>query len=401
MSSVIILGDPHLGKGQSIGKGGIGANLNSRIVDQLNLLDWTLERAVDTHTDNIIITGDIFEDPKPAPNLIALFVSWIKKCQAYDIQLHIIIGNHDILRSGNVYNSPLDIISEMDLENVSVYKDINTVIIDMTAFTFIPFRDRKSFEVNSNIEALNILRESLTYELASIPVTYTKVVVGHLAIEGSIPIGDELDDISNELFCPIEMFNGYDYVWMGHVHKPQVMKKNNPFIAHIGSMDISNFGETDHKKHIVFFNCNGPEDDIKFNVENLPTRSLKKVSIVVPKDVEDSTNYVLEELKKVDSWDKSIVKVEVALSSSELKSINKSSIEKYLSSQGAFNVTAISESKKVNLIKKDSNNTIDTKMDVLSAIKTYANTYVDASIRTEYIDLAKDIYAIYKSEAKE
>ena len=40
MGKVILLGDPHLGKGTGIGKTGIGSNLNSRIADQLNLLDW-------------------------------------------------------------------------------------------------------------------------------------------------------------------------------------------------------------------------------------------------------------------------------------------------------------------------------------------------------------------------
>lgn len=406
MSNAIILGDVHLGKGTNIGKTGVGANLNSRIVDQLNLLDWTLEQAVECHADHIILTGDVFEDPKPPPFLIALFIAWLKRCEMHGIHVHIIRGNHDILRSGNVYSSPLDIITEVELENVSVYCDINTIILGTTAFTFIPFRDRKSFSVGTGAEAIALLRDSLVYELASIPATYQKVIVGHLAIEGSIPIGDEIDDLTNELFCPLDMFNGYDYVWMGHVHKPQVMKKKTPYVAHIGSMDISNFGETDHRKFIVVFNIygeknNGPNSAV-WGVRDLPTRALKKVSISVPKDTTDSTEYVLDELKKLDSWDKSIVRVDVSLAAPELASVNKSVIEKYLTSQGVFNVTGISESKKIALIKKkDGNNNIDTKMDVDSAIKAYAQTYVDAAERPAFMELAKEIYLEYKIEAKE
>jgi DNA repair exonuclease SbcCD nuclease subunit len=404
MSYAIILGDVHLGKGVNIGKSGVGANLNSRIVDQLNLLDWTLDQAEEFFSENIIITGDVFEDPKPHPALITLFISWLKKCQAHDVNVHIIVGNHDILRSGFVYTSPLDIVSEIDLDNVFVYKDINTVLLGSTAFTFMPFRDRKSFGVNSAAEAISLLRDSLVYELASIPSTYKKVLVGHLAIEGSIPVGDEIDDMTNELFCPVDMFTGYDYVWMGHVHKPQVMKKSNPYIAHIGSMDISNFGETDHKKFVVAFNVYGevsPENSEPWGVRYLPTRQLKKVTITVPKDTEDSTAYVLDELKKLDAWDKSIVKVEIALAAPELKSVSKPSIEKYLTSQGVFNVTNISESKKIGLVKKDSNNTIDTKMDVASAIKAYSNTYVEEDMRSDFIELSMEIYNLYKAEAKE
>lgn len=398
MTTAIILGDVHLGKGTNIGKSGVGSTLNSRIADQLNLLDWTLERAVDHCAEHIILTGDVFEDPKPHPALITLFISWLKKCQVHDINVHIIVGNHDILRTGTIYSSPLDIISEAELDKIRVYKDIDTIIIGTSAFTLIPFRDRKSFSVSSNTEAVSIVRDSLVYELASIPITYRKVVVGHLALEGSIPIGDEIDDLTNELFCPPDMFNGYDYVWMGHVHKPQVMRKKDPYIAHIGSMDISNFGETDHKKHIVVFNC---AEDNGWSIEYLPTRPLQKITVSIPKDTEDTTAYVLEEIKKAGIQDKAIVRVDIALTAPELKSVNKSAIEKYLTGHGASNVNGISESKKVNLIKKDNNNTIDSKMDVSAAIKTYAQTYVDDAARSGFIELSMDIYNLYKTEGKE
>lgn len=405
MPHAIILGDVHLGKGISIGKTGVGSNLNSRVADQLNLLDWTLEQAVERGAHHIILTGDIFEDPKPHPSLIAMFIAWLKKCQAYDIYVHLILGNHDMMRSGMVFTSSLDIISEIDLDNVSVYKDINTFMIGTTAITIMPFRDRKSFNTPSNAEAVEILKESLVYELAGIPVTYKKILVGHLAIEGSIPVGDEIDDIANELFCPLDMFTGYDYVWMGHVHKPQIMKKKNPFIAHIGSMDISNFGETDHHKHIVIIDCDGEPLSGDFTIEYLPTRPLKKVCITVPKDTVDSTAYVLSVLEKYkdskDPFDKAIVRVEVSLAVPELKSVNKLDIEKYLTTQGAFNVTGISETKKIALIKKDSTNTIDTKMDVATSIKAYARTYVDAIIHDDFIELAMEIYNTYNEELKE
>lgn len=398
MSHVIILGDVHLGKGINIGKTGVGANLNSRVADQLNLLDWTLEQATERGVDDIIITGDVFEDPKPHPSLITMFIAWLKKCQAYNVHVHVILGNHDMLRSGMVFTSSLDIINEVELDNVSVYKDINTILIGATAITMMPFRDRKSFSSNSNADALAVMRETLVYELASAPVTYKKVLVGHLAIEGSIPVGDEIDDMANELFCPVDMFIGYDHVWMGHVHKPQVMSKANPYVAHVGSMDISNFGETEHKKYIVIVDC----DHGGFETEHLPTRPLRKLAVVVPKDTEDPTAYVIDYIKNESiDFNRSIVRVEVSLASPDLKSVSKSSIEKFLTEQGVFNVTNISESKKVALIKKDNSNTIDTKMDVTTAIKTYAEAYIEPQDRDAYIELSMDIYNSYKAEAKE
>jgi DNA repair exonuclease SbcCD nuclease subunit len=397
----IILGDVHLGKSLALGKVGIGSLLNSRVADQLKLLEWTLERAIEHSADHIIITGDCFEEPKPHPGLITMFIGWLKTCQAYHIHVHIIMGNHDLFRSGSILSSSLDIISEMDLDHVTVYKQTDTIFLGSSAITLMPFRDRKSYGTSSNQEAIDLLRQSLIYELASIPPVYKKFLVGHLAIEGSIPIGDEIDDITNELFCPLDMFQGYSHVWMGHIHKPQIMQHSSPYIAHTGSMDISNFGETDQEKSIIILDLDSSTQD--FITEVLPTRPLKRLTVTVPKDTEDPTAYVLDEIQKAESdFARSIVRVEVSLAAPELKSVNKGQIEKFLTDQGAFNVTGISESKKVSLIKKDgATSNLDTKMDVITAINTYADKYVDAGMRADYIETAIEVYNQYRLETKE
>lgn len=395
--SCIILGDPHLGRSLTIGKVGMGSALNSRVVDQINLLDWVLEQAVEYDIDNIITTGDVFEDVKPAPYLITLLIDWLKKCEAYNKKVHIIIGNHDILRTGNYYTSSLDIVSSCELSNVSVYKDIETIFIDNLAFTLIPFRDRRAFGVEKYSEAIQILRNTLDYELSSIPLIYKKIVIGHLSLEGSIPIGDEIDDISNELMCPLDMFNGYDYVWFGHVHKPQVLQKSSPYIAHIGSMDVSNFGETDHKKHIVVFDTT-LEDNFKNVV--IPTRPLKKLTISVPKDTTDTTSYVIEEVKKYkDDIYKAIVRLDIHLTSPELMPINRSQIEGILYSFGVHNVSSISESKKMSSIKKETDELMSNTIDVSAAIKMYAGL-VEENKKDQFISLASEIYNQYKLEVK-
>lgn len=400
MSIAIILGDPHIGGSMNIGKAGIGSALNSRVVDQSNLLDWVLDKAIDLNADKIIVTGDVFEDPKPHTELIVLFISWINKCAIHNINVEVIMGNHDMLRTGNNYISPLDIISESNLPNCSIHKNPKTIYMDNVAFTFLPFRDRKSFSVESNVEATALLKNIVSYELASIPLPFTKVLVGHLALDGAIFVGDEVDDLVNELFCAPDMFEGYDYVWMGHVHKPQVMQKS-PYIAHVGSMDISNFGETDHKKNIVVF-----DTELKTHYTmDLPTRGLSKISIIVPKDTVDTTKYVLDEIKKLNNLDDKIIKLEVSLSDPELKSMNRSEVEKLLYSEGVFNIAGFSESKKISLIKKDllSSDNLDATMDVPAAIKLWAkNKWSDDSDskKSKFIESAIEMYNDYRNGAK-
>jgi DNA repair exonuclease SbcCD nuclease subunit len=307
------------------------------------------------------------------------------------------MGNHDMLRTGSYYTSPLDIISGCELQNVMVYNEMTTIYLDEVAFTLIPFRDRKSFNTTSNVEAIALLDDQLVYEMASIPLHCTKVVVGHLALEGSIPIGDEIDDLSNELMCPLTMFQGYDYVWMGHVHKPQVLQKR-PHIAHIGSMDISNFGETDQDKYIIVFNI---EETPHFQRQKLPTRPMKKIVVSVSKDTHDTTQYVIKEINQLQSEiSKAIVRLEIHLTSPELLSVDRSVIEKTLYQLGVHSVSAISESKKLIPLKKEGQQQLEMSVDVIAAVKTYASIMVDKSQQDDFIKLSLDLYDQYQQDAK-
>jgi exonuclease SbcD len=389
MSTTVILGDPHLGRSLSIGKPGLGSALNSRIIDQLNILEWTLSRAIEFDANNIIITGDIFNDPKPHPTIISLFVSWLKKCTDCDIDVHIIAGNHDVLRSGQFYISALDIISAADMEGVYVYKSMSTLITPGASFTLMPFRDRRSFNTDSNAEALKLMQDKMPYELSGIDLSVAKIVVGHLAIEGSIPVGDEIDDVVNELYCPVSMFKGYDFVWMGHVHKPQIMSKS-PFIAHIGSMDKSDFSEADHKKTIVIFD---PEENIPYKYLEIPTRQLNQISVSVPDHITDTTSYVIKNLKEKQlDLTKSIVRLNVSFDSSDVVSVDRSAIEKCLNDLGTFHISRISEERKVAPIKQNSaTEGIDSTVNEATAIKMYADANIDDNMKNDFIALASQI----------
>lgn len=383
---VLILGDIHLGKSLSLGKQGIGHSLNSRIVDQINLLDWVYDRAIDEEVRKIIITGDCFEDPKPHPTIISLFFSWLKKCTSSNIQVHIVLGNHDLIRSGTFNVSALDLISVSDIEDVFFHKDIDTIHMDGLSCTMLPFRDRRSFNTNSNSEALGILSKKIPYEVRSIDRSSLKLLVGHLAIEGSIFVGDEIDDMANELFCPLTMFSEYDFTLNGHVHKPQTLSKL-PYIAHIGSMDISDFGEANHSKVIAIIDT---EASKPLRYLELPTRLLRQISISVPDNITNSTEYVLSQLDDI-NCKQSIARVSIVLENPNVINIDRSLIEEKLYAKGAFHVARIVEERKIESIKKNTSNAIDNTVDEVAAIKMYASDNIDDELRDEFVSIAISI----------
>jgi DNA repair exonuclease SbcCD nuclease subunit len=387
MSATLIIPDLHIGKGTSIGKPGIGAALNSRIVDQINLLEWAFERALEFMVARIILTGDVFEDAKPNPTIIALFVAWCKKCIDNNIEIHIVVGNHDIVRNGSFISSAFDIITAFEMESIFIHKNINTLYFDDVSFTLIPYRDRRSSNTLSNTEALKSLVQKLPYELAMTSLYGAKVVVGHLAIEGSIFVGDEISDMGNELFCPIDMFKDFDFTWMGHVHKPQVFSKS-PYVSHLGSMDLSDYGETDHTKVVVIFD---PKKSEPYKYLEVPTRPLKQISISVPQGTIDTTQYAVDAVMKFKTLSKAIVRATFTLESPELPSIDRTKIEKSIMGLGAFHISRISETKKVAVIKKIDNENIDSDVNETTAIQMYAKENIEKEIQSDFINLATSI----------
>lgn len=389
MSVTIIVGDVHLGKGLSIGKAAVGSALNSRIADQIKLLDWVLDQALEHNADTLILTGDIYEDPKPDYILVNIFINFLKQCEVHGLEVHVIAGNHDIRRTGSHYLSILDLISTSELPNIHIHKTINTIYKDGVCFTLLPFRDRRGFDCESNTEALTILAERLPYELADIPTSYDRVLVGHLALEGSLFVGDEIDDYANELMCPPEMFHGYDYVWMGHVHKPQV-RSREPYVAHIGSLDISDFGETDHTKIIVVYNPDLPD---KFFEVSVPSRPLRRIQLTIPPQFE-TTEYIVEQIQvmhEAASFKDAIVKVEIKLSGAEAKNANRELITQFITDLGAQHICNFSESRSISVVplnKQSMDNSIKPKQ----AIKLWAEQMkLEEEDKKKYINAASTV----------
>ena len=56
----LIVGDVHLGKGLSQGKSLPGHIFNSRILDQILLLDWIFDVSMQKQINNVVFTSDIF-----------------------------------------------------------------------------------------------------------------------------------------------------------------------------------------------------------------------------------------------------------------------------------------------------------------------------------------------------
>src|SRR5690606_40914678 len=108
------------------------------------------------------------------------------------------------------------IIPVLDLPNINVYKDVKTVNYDGISITIVPFRDRIMYDTLTLEDAHTALIKEI--EEGSKPIEGNlSVCIGHVAIEGSLYVGDEIDNVSVEIFCPTTDFEKYDFTWMVHI----------------------------------------------------------------------------------------------------------------------------------------------------------------------------------------
>jgi DNA repair exonuclease SbcCD nuclease subunit len=392
---MLVVGDVHLGKGVSIGKPGIGAELNSRILDQMKLLDWVLQQAIEKHVNYISFTGDIFDNSKPDFRLVVWFLDYLKRCDRAGMGVYIVAGNHDIKRMGQSYVSVLDIITTAELFNVKVFKDIHTEFFSSGAtVTFLPYRDRTGLEYKTNQEGLDHIREQIRSELVGLDSLNSKaMLIGHMALEGALFVGDESDNMFNELMCPIDMFDNYSLTIMGHVHKPQT-QSNKPYMGHIGSLDLSDFGETDQIKEIYLIDFDNLSS---FDRIPVPSRPLRKVSIEIPSEIDiTTTQYVTDkliELSKEKPFKDAIVRLELSFDDANADITKRNIIEKHLSDLGAFHICNYSESRNTVVVPLSKQQDIDNTIDPKAAVLLFAEqeTFESDEQKEKYIDLSNKL----------
>lgn len=410
MTKCLILGDLHIGKGISIGKPAEHGKLNSRVQDQIDLLNWAHDLCLERGVETIFITGDVYQDYRPHPAVIGIFMRWLKKCEKSGLKIHIVMGNHDILRSGQYVVSALDLVSELELKSAKVHKNVTRLDFDDYTVVLVPFRDKRMYEAKSKSQALKMLADEIATAYEDPPrkagdkfERRTRVAIGHLALEGSLSIGDEISDHLNEIFAPPEMFDWFDYVWMGHIHHPQVIQHHNPYVAHIGSLDRSDFSKTEIEGGKVAILLDS-ETENKFEEITLPIRALRPIKIDIPSGKE-STEYVINELCLISKklvFSGSIVRLDITLNGPDLENVDRDKVESYLRNNlEIHHLCGFSESRSISSIQINPEDTFDNSMKVDETINKWAETrdhFEDDQERDEFKTAAKEVWNQYKEK---
>lgn len=246
----------------------------SRFEEHQYFIDWLLNTIQSQDIDAVIIAGDIFDVSSPSVEAIHKYHYFL--LEAYKLNVHVIIigGNHDSASRLNSYKEILKTLNVSivggDLNNVGelipVYKRGTKETLAVVAA--VPYlRDGDIRKINEG-ETINEAHGLFTSEvkkhydnlLEQAKTNYPSLpVIGtaHLYVTGCLlsePAEKRMHSLVGTLGqIPSTVFaEGYDYIAMGHIHKPQVIQHPGEVIAkYAGSPIPLSFNERNDQKEIT------------------------------------------------------------------------------------------------------------------------------------------------------
>lgn len=263
----------------------------SRTEEHHLFLNWLLATIQTQKIDAIIVAGDIFDVSNPSVEAINMYHHFLLETYQLQVQVILIGGNHDSASRLNSYKAIFKVLNVSivggDLNHVGelipVYKRGETHPSAVVAA--VPYlRDgdiRKITEGETINEAHGLFTSEVKkhYDalLAAATIHYPEIpVIGtaHLYITGCLlsePAEKRMHALVGTLGqIPSNVFaEGYAYIAMGHIHKPQILQNpGNVLVKYAGSPIPLSFNERNDAKEITLL-----------TIEN---QSLSQESLPVP-----------------------------------------------------------------------------------------------------------------------
>lgn len=199
----------------------------SMIEDQKYILDKIVELVVQEEVDGVFIAGDIYDKVYPSAEAVALFDSFLVKLAKEDIKVFVISGNHDsperiaflgqLTQKAGVYLSP---VYDGEVKKISMEDQHGKLNVYLLPFIK-PIHVRHFFPeetIANYTEAMKVVVEHM--ELNS---EERNILVAHQFVTGAMRSDSEEISVGGLDNVEASVFEAFDYVALGHIHRPQKM----------------------------------------------------------------------------------------------------------------------------------------------------------------------------------
>ena len=254
------LSDLHLGK---------RVNEFSMLEDQAYILKEILNIIDEQKVEAVLIAGDVYDKVIPSAEAVRLLDDFLTRIAARELPVFLISGNHDsaervafgsrLMSSRQIYLSP---VFESDVEPITVsdrYGEINIYMLPFVKPSLVK-RVYPEEEIITYQDAVNAAVQHM-----QIDTDKRNILLAHQFVTGAARCDSEelsvggLDDVDASIF------DGFDYVALGHLHGPQKIGKET--VRYSGTPLKYSFSEANQKKAAVIVDV---EEKGKINIQQIP-----------------------------------------------------------------------------------------------------------------------------------
>lgn len=244
---------------------------SERTDEHQHFLSWLIDKLSSECIDVLIVAGDIFDSGSPSNTAFEQYYRFLRQVKNTCCREVIIIGgNHDSI---STLNAPKELLKYFNVhivggvpeeflnQIIEIKNAANKVELVVCAVPFLRDRDiRLSVSGETTSEREGRLKKGLCdhynrfkdhikqYKTDGVPV----IATGHLFAAGSSTSDSEKEIHVGNLgqVCGDQFPEEFDYIALGHIHRPQVVNNMN-HIRYSGSPVPLSFSETDDKKQVI------------------------------------------------------------------------------------------------------------------------------------------------------
>lgn len=256
----------------------------SMIEDQAYILDELLEIIKKDKIKVLIIAGDVYDRFIPSVEAMKVLDQFLSKAISdFKLTIFMIAGNHD-------QGSRLDFVSNIvDASGLyiagSATKECKKITLSdefgPLNFYLLPFFKPSFVKYECEADEVMDFNSAMKQYLSFQDIDYSErnVLITHQFVAGKFAVIESESEmplsVGGSSQIGVDVFDGFDYVALGHLHAPQAIEKET--IRYSGSILKYSLDEAFHKKSISIVNI---KEKNNIHIQTIPLIPLRDVKII-------------------------------------------------------------------------------------------------------------------------
>ncbi len=345
---ILHFSDLHIGV-ENYGQTDPETGLSTRLADFLSSLDEVVEYALTENVDLVLLAGDAYKGRDPSQTHQREFAKRLSRLSEASIPSFLLVGNHDLPNAVSRATA-VEIFQTLQVPYLQVGSNLQNYTIPTKSgplqILAVPWPRRSGILSREESRGLTIeevrqaiqdrMTQAIYARAESLDPDVPAILTGHVTVNGatvgterSMMLGQDHVLLAGDIGRP-----QVDYVALGHIHKHQILRNENPFMAYSGSLQRVDFSEEGDDKGFCVVDLDPAAPQGKrltdFDFHRLDARRFVTVDVTVPVGDPDPTSAVVRGIARKDVVG-AVVRVRVTLPSEVEAQLRDSDIRDALS----------------------------------------------------------------------